>query len=158
LQKLEADTGNGTMMNKELTIDMPIKAEFYDVDSMNIVWHGNYLKYYEQARCALLDKIGYNYNEMKQSGYAWPVVKIELKYMRPIEFNQEFRIKATLKEYENRIAISYLIYDLQSGKKINRGRSTQMALDIKTGESLFVSPKVFTDRVIKLLEELEDES
>ncbi|MDA3849955.1 MAG: acyl-CoA thioesterase [Spirochaetaceae bacterium] len=146
------------MMNKELTIDMPIKAEFYDVDSMNIVWHGNYLKYYEQARCALLDKIGYNYNEMKQSGYAWPVVKIELKYMRPIEFNQEFRIKATLKEYENRIAISYLIYDLQSGKKINRGRSTQMALDIKTGESLFVSPKVFTDRVIKLLEELEDES
>ncbi len=158
MQKLEADTGNGTMMNKELTIDMPIKAEFYDVDSMNIVWHGNYLKYYEQARCALLDKIGYNYNEMKQSGYAWPVVKIELKYMRPIEFNQEFRIKATLKEYENRIAISYLIYDLQSGKKINRGRSTQMALDIKTGESLFVSPKVFTDRVIKLLEELEDES
>ena len=56
------------------------KVEFYDVDSMGVVWHGNYVKYMELGRCALLDKIGYGYNEMKESGYAFPVTSIKLKY------------------------------------------------------------------------------
>ena len=43
------------------------RVEFYDVDSMGVVWHGNYVKYMELGRCALLDKIGYGYNEMKES-------------------------------------------------------------------------------------------
>ena len=34
-----------------------LKAQFYDVDSMNVVWHGNYVKYFETARCALLEEI-----------------------------------------------------------------------------------------------------
>ncbi len=37
---------------------------FFDVDSMNVVWHGHYVKYLEVARCALLDQIGHNYNDM----------------------------------------------------------------------------------------------
>jgi len=40
--------------------EVELTVEFFDVDSMQIVWHGNYLKYMERARCALLDKIGYN--------------------------------------------------------------------------------------------------
>ena len=40
-----------------------ISAEFFDVDAMQVVWHGNYVKYLEIARCALLDKIGYGYKE-----------------------------------------------------------------------------------------------
>ena len=41
-----------------------VSAEFFDVDAMQVVWHGNYVKYLEIARCALLDKIGYGYKEM----------------------------------------------------------------------------------------------
>lgn len=41
-----------------------IEVPFFDVDSMHIVWHGNYVKYLETARCAFLSAIGYDYNEM----------------------------------------------------------------------------------------------
>ena len=52
------------MLTTEITLTIP----FYDLDPLEIVWHGNYARYFEQARCALLDKIGYNYNAMKESG------------------------------------------------------------------------------------------
>lgn len=127
-------------MSEKLSIDIPLKAEFYDVDSMRFVWHGNYVKYYEQARCTLLDKIGYNYSEMERYGIAWPVVKMDIKYIKPIKFGQKFRIKATLDEYENRLKISFVIYDDITGAVLNKGTTVQMAVDMETEESLLVSP------------------
>ena len=143
------------MKNKEVSVDIPLKAEFYDVDSMRIVWHGNYAKFYEVARCALLDIIGYNYLEMEKSGYSWPVVKLNIKYISSIEFSQEFHIKATLKEYTNRLKIAYYIYDKNNGKKLNIGETVQMAIDIKSGSTQFVSPPIFIDLVENYINEME---
>ena len=128
------------MMNNTLSAELVLKAEFYDVDSMRVVWHGNYIKFYEQVRCVLLDKIGYNYNEMEDFGIAWPVVKLDVKYIKPIVFGQEFIVKATLIEYENRLKISYIIYDSVTGAVLNKGTTTQMAINMETEESMLVSP------------------
>lgn len=128
------------MQNRIISIDIDLKADYFDVDSMKVVWHGNYIKYYEQARCELLDLIGYNYNEMEKSGHVWPIVKLDVKYIKSIYFAQEFSVKATLVEYENRIRIEYIVYDKQSGDIINKGETVQMAVDISTGTTLFVSP------------------
>lgn len=129
------------MQNKAISVDISLKADYFDVDSMKVVWHGNYIKFYEQARCALLDSIGYNYNEMEYFGHVWPIVKLEVKYIKSIYFAQEFNVKATLAEYENRIRIEYIVYDKLSGDIINKGETVQMAVDIKTGTTLFVSPQ-----------------
>lgn len=134
-------------MERKIEAEIDLKVEFYDVDSMHIVWHGNYVKYMEQARCALLDLIGYNYHEMASSGFAWPVVDIHVKYVRPLMFNQRFRIRATLSDWENRIKIDYLIYNPETGQKITKGHSIQMAIDVSTGESLFATPKVALDHI-----------
>lgn len=129
-------------MSKELiSAEVQLKAQFYDVDTMRVVWHGNYVKYMEEARCALLDKIGFNYDEMEQAGYAWPVVGIQLKYVRTIKFGQDFVVKASLIEYENRLRIKYLFSDPFTGQKITVAESTQMAVDMNKGESLLASPK-----------------
>ena len=65
--------------------EVVVKAQFYDLDPMGVVWHGHYARFMEQARCELLDKIGYNYEEMRDSGYLWPIVDMHIKYVRPIE-------------------------------------------------------------------------
>ena len=49
---------------------------------MNIVWHGNYVRYLEQARAALLGGIGFGYREMKEFGFAWPIVDLSIRYVR----------------------------------------------------------------------------
>ena len=63
----------------KLSTEIEFKIDFFEVDSMKIVWHGNYINYFERARCALLDKIGYNYIAMEESGYSYPVVDVRIK-------------------------------------------------------------------------------
>ena len=126
-------------------------VEFYDVDAMGVVWHGNYVKYMELGRCALLDKIGYGYNEMKESNYAFPVASLKLKYIKPLMFKQTAIIKAVLVEYENRIKIEYFIFDKESGELVTKGESIQMALNMKTLTTSFQCPECFIKKVEALL-------
>lgn len=119
-----------------------IRIPFYDVDPMDVVWHGNYLKYFERARCLLLDGISYNYKEMKESGFAWPVVDIRVRYIRPLHFGQRVFVLARLVEYEIRLKIDYLISDAESGRRLTRGYTVQVAIDMAKQEMLFASPPI----------------
>lgn len=124
-----------------------IKAQFYDLDPMNVVWHGNYARYFEQARCHLLDQIGYNYGEMAESGYAWPVVDMHIRYIAPIIFDQVVVVQADLVEYEFRLKIRYTIIDQKTGKRICKGHTEQVAVDQKTGEMQFASPAILLQKL-----------
>ena len=70
------------METKFLENTVEFKIDFFEVDSMRIVWHGNYINYFERARCAFLDKIGYNYIAMEESGYIFPVTEVKCKYVK----------------------------------------------------------------------------
>jgi acyl-CoA thioester hydrolase len=119
-----------------------IEIQFYDLDPMQIVWHGNYVKYLEVARCALLDKIDYNYNQMRDSGYAWPVIDVSLRYIGSAVFGQRIKVRAEIVEHENRLKIDYLITDAASGKRLTRASTSQVAVDIASGEMCFISPDI----------------
>ncbi len=120
---------------------------FHDVDSARVAWHGNYPKYLEIARCKLLDKLHYGYEQMSESGFFWPVVDMHLRYIGPIRFQQEIEVTATLKEWENRLKIEYLISDVETGKRLTKGSTVQVAVRIDTGEMLLASPQVFLDKL-----------
>ncbi|MCR5495132.1 MAG: acyl-CoA thioesterase [Treponema sp.] len=129
-----------------------IRAEFFDVDAMNVVWHGNYVKFMEVARCSLLEKIGYGYKEMVKDGYAYPVTSINLKYVKSVYFADTVNVKTFLVEYENCIKIKYEIYN-EKGEICTKAESTQMALRLDTNESCFESSATFIQRVEKILKE-----
>src|SRR5689334_1521347 len=105
---------------------------------MEVVWHGHYLKYFEIARCALLDSIGYNYLEMRASGFAWPVVETEIRYVRPARFGQRLAVSAELIEWEHRLRMRYQVRDAANGEKLTTGVTTQVALDLATREMRFI--------------------
>ncbi|MEI6986063.1 MAG: thioesterase family protein [Rhodospirillaceae bacterium] len=134
-----------------LTVDTVIKVQFYDMDPLQVVWHGNYARYFEQARCALLDRIGFNYPEMGRSGYIWPIVDLRIKYVRPMRFGQEAVVSATLSEYENRLKIDYRIRDCGTGEVLTKAHTIQVAVIAETGELCFESPAALTDRVRECL-------
>ena len=134
-----------------LTVDTTIKAQFYDLDPLQVVWHGNYVRFLEQARCSLLDRIGFNYPEMARTGFVWPIVDLRIKYVRPIRFGQEVVVSATLAEYENRLKIDYRIRDGASGEVLTKAHTVQVAVDAESGELCLESPAVLTDRVRECL-------
>ncbi|MGU9859081.1 acyl-CoA thioesterase [Pseudomonas sp. LF245] len=134
-----------------LHCDTEILVPFFDVDTMNVVWHGHYVKYLEVARCALLDKLGHNYTQMLESGYAWPVIDMQLRYVRGAVFGQTINVRASLVEWENRLKVNYLITDLASGERLTRASTVQVAVDIASREMQLASPKIFTNAVERAL-------
>jgi acyl-CoA thioester hydrolase len=134
-----------------LHVDTEVLVPFFDVDSMNVVWHGHYIKYLEVARCALLDHIGHNYTQMLESGYGWPVIDIQLRYVRGAVFGQRLVVRASLVEWESRLKVNYLISDAETGERMTRASSIQVAVDIETREMQLASPRVFTEAVERVL-------
>lgn len=127
--------------------EIEMQVQFYDLDPMQIVWHGNYVKYLETVRCALLEKIGYNYPEMKESGYVWPIIDMHLRYAGSAVFGQRLTLRAEIVEWENRLKIEYLISDAATGKRLNRASTTQVAVELASGEMCFVSPPILLQKL-----------
>ena len=131
----------------DLSHEIEVLPPFFDIDSMDIVWHGHYVKYLELARCALLDKFGYGYTQMRESGYGWPIVDLRLKYSRPATFNQPLIVRAEIVEWENRLKMNYTIRDAKTGAKINTAMSIQVAVSLATREMQYVCPRVLWERL-----------
>lgn len=129
-------------MAEKLTTEVELLVPFHDVDMMEVVWHGHYCKYFEIARCALLESIDYDYRQMRDSGFFWPIIDLHLRFIKPARFGQRILVRATLSEWENRLKIDYLIRDQASGSRLCKGHSVQVAVDIETREMRFESPPV----------------
>ena len=140
-------------MRKEgvLQAEIELVVPFFDVDMMEVVWHGHYVKYFEEARCALLDKLGHNYLQMRDAGYAWPIIDLQVRYIRGAQFGQRIRVRADLVEWENRLKINYLITEVATGERMTRGSSVQVAVEIASREMLLASPRVFVEAVERVL-------
>jgi acyl-CoA thioester hydrolase len=130
-----------------LSAEVEIEIPFFDVDPMAVAWHGHYVKYFEVARCAMLRKIDYDYPKMHESGYMFPVVELYLKYVNAARYGQVVVVAAEILEYENRLKIGYRIRDKATSQRITRGWSVQVAIDAKTRELQFVSPRILIDKV-----------
>ena len=132
---------------REHVAEIALSPAFHDVDAMGVVWHGHYLKYMELARCALLQSFDYDYPQMRDSGFIWPVVDMRTKYVRPAHYGQRLSVRAELTEWELRMRIDYLIRDAGTDEVITRAHTLQVAVDIASGEMCYATPEVFRRRL-----------
>ena len=130
-----------------------IRVEFYDVDPMRVVWHGNYVRYLELGRRALLESLDFSYERMHAEGWNFPVVDLHVRYVQSAVLGQRLIVRATLVEWENRLVIDYEIRDALSGQRITKAASTQVAVLIATGELSFVCPADWLACVDKAMRE-----
>lgn len=129
-----------------LKIKYNLKAQFFDCDALGIVWHGNYVKYFEEARDKFLCSINYSYQQMSDSGYIWPVVDLQIKYIKPIKLGQKFTVEATLLEYENRLKLGFRLYD-EDSNLLTKGHCTQVVVKDGNKTLEFITPQFFQDKI-----------
>ena len=84
---------------------------------------------------------------MHRSGYAWPVIDMRVRYVKPALFNREILIKARLVEWEHRLKIDYLIRDKESGEKLTKGYTVQVAVDMSNNEMKLYSPDILLEKI-----------
>ena len=127
--------------------EIELSPAFHDLDPMDVVWHGNTLKYLELARCALLQSFDYDYPQMRESGYVWPIVDLRCKYVRSARYGQRLRVRAELTEWEMRMRIDYVIRDADTDEVVTRAHTLQVAVEIASGEMSYATPEVFRRRL-----------
>jgi acyl-CoA thioester hydrolase len=135
------------MATTELCGEIELAPAFHDCDPMQVVWHGNYFKYLELARCALLQRYDYDYPQMQASGWLWPVVDARIKYIRPLLYGQALKVQAAIVEWENRLKIDYRIRDAASGQVLTKAHTVQVAVDAASQELQYVCPEILWQRL-----------
>ena len=130
-----------------LCAEVELEIPFQDVDPMQVAWHGNYFRYFEAARSMMLRSVNFDYEEMRASGYMWPIIKAEVSFVQAARYRQRILVRATLAEWENRLKIDYLIRDAKSGGRVTKGYTVQCAVDAASGELQLVSPPVLLERL-----------
>ncbi|MFC0309029.1 acyl-CoA thioesterase [Gallibacterium trehalosifermentans] len=134
-----------------ISVRVACQPAFQDLDIMQVVWHGRYWQFIEQAREALFNHIGYGYAEMIKRGYQFPIIKAEIKYIQPIVLDQQFDVEAALLEYENRVHIRFTFFDKQSQKILCKASSMQAVVAVGERHLQFVTPDCFQQKVRSFL-------
>jgi len=121
-----------------------ILVRFSEVDSMRIVWHGNYLKYFEDGRESFGLKYSLGYLDVYRHNVMIPLVKINCDYKRPLEYGDTAIVETRFVPTEAaKIVFDYTIYRKKDNEVAATGTSTQVFLTPQ-GELLLTSPGFFT--------------
>ena len=75
------------------TLKISLRVHFYDTDTMGVVHHSNYIRWFETGRVEFLRQIGIDLNEMMNDGILFPIVEIQAKYFEPAKFDDELELE-----------------------------------------------------------------
>lgn len=135
-------------MEKEkiLSVTKPFDIRFSEVDSMGVVWHGNYAKYFEDAREAFGEKYDLDYLMMYDKGYFEPVVEMTFKYKRPMIYGMKPEIELVYRPTEAaKIIFDYEIRDAETKEIFATGHSVQVFMDRDTHQLVLYSPDFYEE-------------
>lgn len=128
-----------------IDIDVP----FHDIDSLGVVWHGHYYKYFELARTALLRKYGFDIPKIFDMGYSMVVIDSSCRYIKPIRYGMIIRVHAEIVELEYRVKINYRITSAATGERLAKGTTIQATLNAKDNSLIMVTPEDIVDIFLK---------
>ncbi|MGB4655031.1 MAG: acyl-CoA thioesterase [Bacteroidales bacterium] len=115
---------------KILSATKEIEIRFSEVDSMGIVWHGAYAKYFEDAREAFGKKYGIGYLDIKRNGYYAPLVNLDFSFKKPLTYGDKAIVEAIYEPCAAaKIKYKYNIFDLSQKIVIATGSSVQVFLN-----------------------------
>jgi acyl-CoA thioester hydrolase len=122
-----------------------IRVRYAETDGMKVVYHGNYLTYFEQARTEMLRQAGIPYASIERMGLYVVVVEAHVNYRRSALYDDLLHVKASVKEMPtNRIVIEYEVTGNDNPIVIVDGYTTHTFLNARTNKPAR-PPKEFTD-------------
>lgn len=138
-----------------LTETVVVPVTFDLLDPMQVVYHGNYARFFEAARSALLDRIGFGYPEMSRAGYAFPIVEMNERFVSPARLGDKLFVRAGILSWDEKLHLAYDIKRDREGPLLTRAETVQMAVDIQSGTACWTLPDVLRSRIADLLQKTD---
>ena len=128
-----------------------VTVPFQDADPTGYAWHGNYFRYYDAARVALLARLNFGYRQMAEIGQIWPIVDTRARYIRSIPFGTTITASAQLVEWEFSLRLYYELSDLD-GKRLNEAYTVQVPVSAPDESLIIGVPDQVQQQVQKLID------
>jgi len=101
------------------------KAQYYETDQMGIIHHSNYIRWFEEARCDLLEKVGFGYDRMEREGIVSPVLSVTAEYKSMLRLYDTVLIDPRITAFNGvRFTVEYTVTDAETGELRTTGQST----------------------------------
>ena len=109
-----------------------IRVPYADTDRMGIVYHTNYIKYFETGRAEFLRAAGYPYAQLEAEGIWLPVMTVQCEYKSPATFDDVLVIETRVGEIKSAsIVMVYKIYKKETGELVAKGETKHPITDKK---------------------------
>jgi acyl-CoA thioester hydrolase len=129
---------------KHLTHEINLNIRFSDTDAMGVVWHGNYLRFFEDAREAFGKKYRMDYLDIYHKGFFTPIVKVDIDYKWPLNYGDEAKIITKLIQGPAaKIVFHYQLINLTHDKVSATGKTVQIFLNAKTRNLELAKPQFY---------------
>ncbi len=117
-----------------LTDKIEIKVRFSEIDALQIVWHGEYVKYIEDGREAFGKRYGIGYMDIKNEGFAAPIVKLNIDYKLSLSFNEQAIVETRFVACDAaKIQFDYTIFRKSDNAIVAEASTIQVFTNIETG-------------------------
>ncbi len=125
-----------------LTHTTASRVRFSEVDSMQVVWHGEYVRYFEDGREAFGRAFpGIGYLDFHAHGYAAPIVDLRVQYVAPLTINDVVQVETRfIDTVAAKICFEYIARKQGSGQLVATGRSVQVFIDRQGDICLNIPP------------------
>jgi len=113
-----------------------IRVRFNETDPLGIVWHGNYITYFEDGRESFGEKHGISYLDVKANGFVTPIVESSCQHKLPLRYGDIATIETTFEDSPAaKMIFTYKILNPE-GKVVCLGKTIQVFLDMDDNLSL----------------------
>ncbi|GAA3778204.1 acyl-CoA thioesterase [Corallibacter vietnamensis] len=117
------------MPSKEITHTSQVRVRFVETDPLGIVWHGNYIQYFEDGREAFGRHHGISYLDQKKHGFATPIVKSSTDHKLPLKYGDIATVKTIYVDSPAaKMVFRYEIYN-QNQELVCTGETVQVFVD-----------------------------
>jgi len=102
---------------------------YADTDRSQVVYHANYLRYFELGRASLMRDVGYPYRQVEESGYVYPIVDLAMAFHKPLFYDDPMWVHTRPIRLERiRVTFDYLITHAETGDVVCTGHTAHCAL------------------------------
>ncbi len=123
---------------------LEVRVRYSETDQMGVVYHGNYLPYFEIGRVEWLRDKGISYKELEESGIALPIVNITINYKKPARYDDLLKVITKLK-FSSSVKIAFECkIENENGELLTTADFILVFVDIKTGRPVAPPPQIET--------------
>jgi acyl-CoA thioester hydrolase len=142
------------MKVKSITVRTEVAVRFNEADPLGIVWHGHYVRYFEDGREAFGKEHGCSYLDFYRNGFVVPIVKIDCDYKRSLRYGDSVIVESTyIPTAAAKIVFHYQLFNAQTNELVAKGSTMQVFLDLDTNTLQLATPAFFAEWKKKMAED-----